>query len=380
MTKVRINNQGFTLIELMVGIVLTAFMTLGAYTFYINTFFFQSGQEKKKDSQIRQQLALDLLVNDIRSAGFGVIDPARRDDMDPCKTVMEASLVPNCVPNAHENLVVAQGNNTIATTSTFKDVNDTATIPTLGTDVITLRGPNLFIGSLANRTNGRGNQITLSLPMTGTVVKNDVITIGGLFTAVVNDVNGDTITLGKNLLDTSTYPSGTDVYAVSNIAYFVAPNASSTALFRAVNNVAVPVANGIEDLQIAYYIESFSEPFTDAGGLNGVYDAGEAFKDSNRNGTYNLDPALVVARAVSNPTDVFGDGSNIARPFRAIRVSLVSRVADPSPDFKAGVPIAVEDHATMTNTGGTTATTTAGDNFRRSVLTRVVQLLNDGME
>ncbi len=370
-------NKGFTLIELLVGVALVGFVTLAGYTFYLNTFQFQVMQERQKDMKISLQLAMDLLVSDIRAAGFGVTDPrnsgANRSGIG-CSGVLRASVVvANCL-GGNKSVIVQ---NNIVATSTDGVATTTDQMAT-STDGIVLIERDLFIGTVSADIVAGGSVITIGPPVVGTVAVGDLITIGGLFSSIVTAVSTTTGTatitlnnaLGRRYTDAlgiqDTYPAGLDVYTVVRITYAIALSKGKPALFRKVGAAApVQLADGIEDLQVAYYLHPKGESFADLNN-NGVCDPpGETFIDLNGNGICDPDPIGTVPAAVSSP--------GVGASFRAVRVSLSARIPDTNNDFKGGYRSTLEDHAGM-------ATTTPGDNFRRIVLTRVVELFNDGME
>jgi hypothetical protein len=251
--------------------------------------------------------------------------------------------------------------------------NDVNIVNGIPTDGIVMAERDQFIGALSIPTIA-GNKITVGPPTVGTVVAKNLITIGGLFSSAVTNVvtnadNSTTITLGTVLQHT--YPVGVDVYTIAAVAYFIAPaavpNNGGPALFRKVGvDPAVQVASGIEDLQIAYYVHPKSEPFTDINN-NGVYNPPmEEFTDLNGNGIWDPDPTGALPQAVNNPA---------LNSFRAVRVSLSARTPDTNPNFMRGFRTILEP-----DPAPAVAAVGAPDNFRRATLTRVVELVNDGME
>ena len=313
-------NKGFTLIELLVGVALIGFITLLAYTFYLNTFQFQLIQERRKDMQIRMLLSMDMLTRDIQAAGFGVIDPRIDGNKDkPCDGVLAMPLAICDTTKPRTNVAVVAVNGPVE-------------------DRITLVGRDQFVGTLAVPTVKLGKTITVINPV---VVVNNLVTIGGFFSSMVTSVHANVITLGTGLGEREVYPMGTDVYTVSTIEYSIAKNPDNNnepALFRqvgvlAADNPPVLIADGIEDLQVAYYL-SGKQPFA----------------------------GITPVDAVNIPIN--------GAAFTAVRVSLVARVADPSPNYKGGQPITSEGHVSGA----------VGDRFRRAAVTRVVELPNDGCD
>lgn len=330
-------NKGFTLIEMMVGVALVGFVSLMAYTFYINTFQFQVMQENQKNMQIRLQLAMNLLVSDIRAAGFGVIDPLDRGD-DRGTTVVCPGVLPGILrapPLVRICIPVTAGSGGAA-----------------ASDTITLAARDIFVGTLASATpvGVVVSTITVNPPSggnLGAIPIDDFITIGGFFSTRVADVDGNVITMRTALGRNAVYPEGLDVYTVKQIRYSIAANPlppGNLALFRQVCPnppdvcpdplAADLVADGIEDLQLQYYPTGKT-----------------------------LGGAIIPVVEVNNPNDAAG----LLVAFTAVKVSLIAQFADPDPNFTGGARPGLADRAAG-----------LADNFRRAVLTRVVELPNDG--
>jgi len=316
-------NKGFTLIELMVVLVMVGITVEAGYSFYMNTFKFQALQEKQKDMQIRLQLAMDLLVSDVRSVGFGVIDP--RDSGQTKVSVLCTGVFDGIKSDIC--LALTPGN---ATTTS---------------DTITLAERTRFVGTLEAETKpvpALRNKITISPPGAATstslvLAERDLITIGGFFSSRVAAVDGHEITVNPPLdLTKDKYPKGMDVYAVEKVVYKIDKSNiegdTETALFRTVGGASTLIASGIEDLQITY-------------SLSGRQPSG----------------AVAPGNFVNDP---------LGQAFLALKVSLIARMKDPDPNFQGGLRPALEDHLGAE----------AGDNFRRMVLTRIVELVNDGCE
>jgi len=62
--------QGFTLIELMVGLIVTTIVVAGAYTVLISTERASRANDLTVQTQQNVRTAMDLLANDLKVAGF----------------------------------------------------------------------------------------------------------------------------------------------------------------------------------------------------------------------------------------------------------------------------------------------------------------------
>ncbi|MEK7747485.1 MAG: prepilin-type N-terminal cleavage/methylation domain-containing protein [Nitrospirota bacterium] len=320
--------KGFTLIELMVGIAMVGVVTTAIYQFYIDTFFFQANQDRRKDMQVRLQLAMDILVSDIRAAGFGTIDPL---DSGVSKGYFRcAGVLPDvrialggfCIPVAPINS------------------ND-------GPDGLIISGAKQFVGTLEAGANpGISASTIVVTPPGGTqlIEGGNLITIGGFFTSAVGAVADNAVTLNTSLPPDQVYPPGIGVFTVQSLLYSIGPsnlaNAPGPALLAAPAGGGPPVviATGIEDLQVSYLLN-------------------------------NQNPA-VGPIAVDTPVDGNGFFPESKLGYLAMRVSLVATMPDGNPDYKSGKPpLLLEDRSRAGEAPG---------RLRRMVLTRVVELVNDG--
>ncbi|MBI3359092.1 MAG: PilW family protein [Nitrospirae bacterium] len=342
-------SKGLSLIEIMVAVALVGITTAAGYTFYRSTFKFQTLQGSQKDARMRLQLTMGLLASDIKAAGFGAMDPryhgedkgsvrcagllegTKKSVAAPVVTMPPAVCDPTIPVNGPiPNPVVTPGNNAGAP------------------DTITLVERNQFVGTLAADTAPvlQNAQITVTPSGgvgTSTIKGGDLITVGGFFSSVVGaDPVNNVIPLVTRLQAQDTFTAGMDVYTVSTIAYTIGGDATCNgepALLRqvgvvAINNPPTLVACGIEDMQIAYYLTG---------------------KQANGN--------VIPVAAVNDPP-----ANNTA--FLAVRVSLVARFVDPNPQFLGGQALTLEDHVPAV----------APDRFRRIVITRVLELINDGCQ
>ena len=324
--------KGFSLIELMLATALVGLTSLAGYSFYVNTFQFQALQERQKEMQTRLQLAMNILVSDIRATGFGVMDP--RSSGTNNGMVLCAGALLN-VPQAQCN-PVTPGNSTPTTT-----------------DIITLSERFRLLGTLSAPVSNGANTIFVTSPAgSDNIPAGTLITIGGFFTATTAAATTATSTFAGNpmILATSTqvtqpgnagaYPIGMSVYSVGNVVYGIGP-APGFGLFSndGLNNTLI--VPGIEDLQVAYFLNG-----------NPALSSPQAPAPPTNNPAQNLLTAI----------------AGVKNAYLAIRVSLIARVNDPQPTFTGGQRPLLEDHQAGA----------AGDNFRRAVLTRIVELPSDG--
>ena len=361
----RLNQHGATLVELMAGLVIaTVTITAG--------FMALTGSEKAahindQTVQIQQnaRVAMELVSRDLKVAGFGVIGP-----VGFCNTA----------------IVPADNNPAGADT---------------GADSVSMVVPTTSnvapLWTLAAQAVGAFNTITLQ---TGAVAEmttaglavNGMISIGGTVSTSVTGIAGDTLTLGSTIGAPAVFPAGTPVFLLQCITYQVirpgdpnvaacggnapclvrgvAPNAAAPRDCNTLPNTCVAIAEGIEDLQVAYACDGCNalanggvadRIIDDQGAVNNTFEASDFISNNNWTtapltpDTIRLVRVNIVARQTRNDQG-FGEG----------RTPAVSTTA----------PLVVEDHNPSADIGYN-ATTYA--QLRRRLLTRTVQNRNLGL-
>ena len=267
--------------------------------------------------------AMDLIARDIRMAGYG--NPQ----------------TPSAIP------LTANGCTYI--------INPTNS--STGPDSISLVTIDQVIGRLTQNV-PESPATGLHLDSVTGLAANDVISIDGVFTSTVNTVNtgAKTVTLATSILSPMSFNgaanTGSQVVRLACVKYSVSGNQ----LLRD----GVPVADDIEDLQLAYGVD------TDGDGK---------IDDQNGSGTVDcldLIPNTLV-HTVANTvgcTGTGGVGSVTASPttIRMVRISVVGKASKPDPTYKASSALSVEDHNLNNDPGK-----------RRRVLTRTVSLRDLGL-
>jgi hypothetical protein len=201
-------------------------------------------------------------------------------------------------------------------------------------------GGDQSLGKLSSTTTQEVNGISVTGVQIPSTLPGSLITVGGFFTSqvstgVVDNKDGTFQITLTNGLD-AVYPPGMPVYAMLNppkvISYSIkdTTGTGTPALFR--NDVLFSA--GIEDLQVAYLLET-PHPVSGSWSVN--------------------DPRQ-------------GAGVIPKYPYLAVRVSLIAREKDPNTAWKKGRRSALENRLAGAEE----------DQFRRAILTRVVELRNDG--
>ncbi len=299
------NQRGFTLLELLTAMAVTTVVSAAGYTFFNNSYNFTLVHSRNNEMQRESRVAIDLMVRDIRNAGFGVLDP----------------LTGAVHPAAAAFPVITSGNNVD---------NDPSGVANM-LDTISISGGYRLVGTLNVAAAGSATTVVL-VPLAGTNPTNpsivgNTVTIDGFYTSTVTAVTGPiagayTLTLGAPL--NRAYRTGNTVSILQQINYRVALNGAEPALWRNDGVSSQVIASGIEDLQLAYFLDDGS--------------------------------------IVNNPVGALS-------PIRGVRVSLAARGQNPNGDALISTRPALEDHAV-----GATA-----DAYHRRLITRVVEIRNLGL-
>jgi type IV pilus assembly protein PilW len=234
---------GFTLIELVVGMAVAVIVIAAAFTILTTTSKSLRANEQIVDTQQNLRVAMQLLVRDLKISGFG-------------------------------NPGVAVGN----CTSSIVPADQNVTGVDTGADSVQLlvptnraTGSNRWTLNAATSTSG-ATQITLragavaDMVSSGLVANQSYISIGGAATILVTGLDTSASTLTVSVPPPVWFQQEDPIYLLQCIRYRIVPPPDATnicggkapCLTRGVAgvttgpNAEAPVAEGIEDLQLAY--------------------------------------------------------------------------------------------------------------------------------
>lgn len=236
-----IGQKGFTLIELMIGLALGVIVVAAAFTILTTTSKALRANEQVVDAQQNLRMAMELITRDIKMAGFG----------NPGVPVGNCTYA--IVPNDQTPTGVDSGADSVQmlvpatrATGTNRWTLSAATT-TSGVSSITLQP-----GAVADM-------------VTSGLAASSYISIGGSATAQVTAFNAAASTISVSIPPPLWFQQNDQVYLLQCIRYQVVqpPDAGNLCaghapcLTRGVAggagpNAEAPIAEGIEDLQLAY--------------------------------------------------------------------------------------------------------------------------------
>jgi type IV pilus assembly protein PilW len=350
--------EGVTLIELMAAVVVTAIVAAAAMTILVTSNKATQVNEQVADVQQNVRLAMDLVSQDIKLAGF---------NMTSAVGTCTVGVVPKPAP-------IVPGDNVPGGADA-------------GPDAVRLVVPSVTAGAgggipvLSAVATGVSNTIALSsadisaMTASGLVV-GSVVSVGGSFSSQVTAVGATSLTLAKSPPTPAQFPINTPVYLLQCVQYAIstAPavcGGSTSCLLRN----GVPMVDGIEDIQLSYACDGCNILPPNTPLPNGVIDDQDA------------PVGTPIGAGVFNMADFVTNNAWATPPFtpdkiRLVQVTIVARENQPpralaegnnaQPINTAG-PVIASDHNPSAD-AGYNATTYSQQ--RRRVLTRTIQVRN----
>ncbi len=342
--KSRMGERGITLVELMVAVMIAMVVVAAGYTIMVSTERASTVNDQTSQMQQNARIALELVSRDIQLAGFGF-----------------NGAIGNCT-----NALVPLDNN-VAGADTGPDSLRVAVPTTLGTLNGPVSGPTTTLvltgGSIA--------------PFTPDFAVNSIVSVNGAASATVSAIAGDTLTLASpGIIAPAQFPSGATVYWLRCMTYAIGTtnlkcSGNAPCLLRGVRNQVafanvnddpnmVPLAEGIEDLQLAYACDGCTA--ATVGNPDGIVD------DQNGTNTFDRDDFI------SNNNWL---GTTVTPPsIRLVRINIVARQNRRDPNWTSTGPVVAEDHNPTADAGYNAQTYS---NMRRRLVTKTVQVRNLGL-
>ena len=351
MNQYALNERGFTLVELMIGMIVAIVIVAAAFTAMTGSDRATKINDQTAQAQQNVRLAMELISHDIKMAGYGMTTP-----LPGCNTAI--------VPGDQNPFGADSGPDSVSLV-----VPTTATIAPFWT-LTGVAGP--------------FNQITISSGLavsdmvTAGLTAGGTVSIGGVVSQTVTAIAGSSLTLGATIAAPANFPANTPVFLLQCVNYRVSNltaecGASIPCLLRNVNGTITPIADGIEDLQLAYACD----------GCNAVVNAGVEDR---------IIDDQVAINGIFDQTDFVSDSTWALAPLippaiRLVRMTIVARQTQNDEGFgesrvqaHSSTPVTIEDHTPANGVfvaGDYDAT--AYSQSRRRTLTRTVEVRNLGL-
>ena len=344
-----IQQSGFTLIELMVGMVIASIVVAAAFSLLTTTSKAMRANEQIVDTQQNARMAMELLAKDLKRAGFG--NPG----------VPIGNCTSSIVPGDQNAVGVDAGPDSVQ-----------VLVPTARTI-----GPNRW--TLKTKTTSAGvTQITLQPGavadmVTSGLVANSYISVGGAATAMATAFDSAASTINVVIPAPLWFQQEDQVYLLQCIRYQVvlAPDPGNLCLGHAPcltrgvaggagPNAEAMIAEGIEDLQLAYACDGCVTAIN-SGIPNRIID--------DQNASNSFDQADFLSNVPWTVPPLTPD------KIKLVQVALVARQSKNDQGFGEGV--AGVGSPTMTVTSDHPLP--ADSNHRRRVLVKTVETRNVGL-
>lgn len=343
--------QGVTLIELMVGIVVALVVVVAAFTILTTSQKSTQANDQTVETQQNVRIAMDLLSRDIKHAGFGWTGP-----VGACTTAITpldhtpagADTGPDSV-----RLLVPIGTSIAPAWTLASAVGGTATT---GFNSVTLTS-----GAVANMTTEAGGSLT-----------GAVVSIAGVATTTVTAVAGNTISFAP-IPPPVAFPAGMPVYLLQCVTYSIGTTTAACAgTSPCLLRNGVSVADGIEDIQFAYACD----------GCNTAVNGGIADRViDDQGGAAGFDQADFVSNNAWSAAPLTPD------TIRLVQVTVVARQTTGDQGLGEGkgamtlspTALQMSDHnhgAGLFVAGDYAGLNPAYSNYRRRVVTRTVETRN----
>ena len=350
-TRGSTEQAGFTLIELMVGLSVATIVVAAAFTILTTTSKSLRANEQNVGAQQNLRMAMELLTRDIKLAGFG----------NPGVTIG------NC------NYPIVPQDQNVGGADTGAD-SVQVLVPTTRTT-----GSNRWTLSVKTGTAGI-TQVTLQpgavtdMVSSGLVANQSYISVGGSATALVTGLSASASTLNVAIPPPLWFQVEDQVYLLQCIRYQVVPlpdagnlcGGTAPCLTRGVAgvttgpNAEAPIAEGIEDLQLAYACDGCVAAIN-----NGIPD--RIIDDQNASNSF--DQADFLSNVPWNAPPLTPD------KIKLVQVALVARQSKSDEGFGETMKLTVGSPATVVSSDHTLA---ADPNHRRRVLVKTLDTRNIG--
>jgi prepilin-type N-terminal cleavage/methylation domain-containing protein len=217
-TQLKTNN-GVTLIELLVALVLSSLLIAALYRVFISQQRIYTTQEQVVDIQQNVRVAINRMMSEITMAGFGNVE----------------NLLDLVGGVNGFNQVITPGPNKITIVGGFKQIRRDNESPI---SISSVSGNTIKLNYATDEFDGSAHRF---------------ISIGGIESSTVLERDGRVLTLGSNLK--CNHPENTPIFKIQAITYQTGLSNDIPALKRNENTGggAQPLADNIESIQFEYF-------------------------------------------------------------------------------------------------------------------------------
>lgn len=356
------DERGFTLIELMIGMVIALVVVAAGFTILTTTGRAVRANDQVVDTQQNARIAMDLIVGDIKVAGFGLAGQLASTQVGGCRNLTGPFGI---IPSDQDTTGADKGADKISlvipTTSALWKLS--ANTGVAGFKTITLQSG--------------GGQSMVDAGLNTAAATTAMISISGVLTAQVASRAGDVLTLSDTITAPAQFLAGTPVYLLQCIRYEigtpVACSSNGPCLMRGtvapnLTTSLSPIVDGIEDIQFAYACDGClgtgipDRIIDDQGAPSGAFDQADFLTNEKWE------------TAPKTPDKV-----------RLIQVSVVGRQVAAEQGFgesdkgkaSSSSALIVSDHNHASDVG---YSATTYSQYRRRVLTKTVETRNVGID
>jgi type IV pilus assembly protein PilW len=358
------NERGFSLVELMAAVLITAVIVAAALTTVVSSNRANHVNSQVADTQQNVRVAMDLISKDIRLAGFNyeATDPA-------------TPLIVGCSSGGRPVGLLPQDQNAAGAdtgpdrVSLVVPVLTSPTTPWVLSVLAAPTGP----GSLPYTTVNLAGAAITDMQAHG-FTNGSVVSLGGAVLRRVSSFTAGSITFDTGV--DGTFPVGTPVYLMQCVQYQVTTSTATCGPDGApclVRN-GIPVVDGVEDFQLSYACDGCNTASPNPLGADGIMDEWEAPANGFTNGDFISNSTWSGAAPLTN-----------MRPhtIRLAQISIVARQTQAdqgtseggAPGTNSPGPVVVGDHDPSTP-GDPGYDPASYQQQRRRVLTRSVQPRN----
>lgn len=341
--------QGVTLVELLVGIVVASVVVAAAFTILTTSQKATQANDQAVETQQNVRIAMDLLSHDIKHAGFGMTGP-----VGACATAIvpldHTPAGPDTGPDS-VRLVVPIGTSIAPAWTLASAVGGTASVPQI----------TLTAGAVPNMAIEAGGSLN-----------GAVVTIAGVATATVISAIGNTINFAP-IPPPVAFPVGMPVYLLQCVTYSIGTTAAACAgTSPCLLRNGVSIADGIEDIQFAYACD----------GCNAAVNGAIADRIiDNQGGAAGFDQADFVTNDAWSTAPLTPDKIRLVQVTVVARQTTVDQGLGEGRGAAALSPAALQvsdhDHSIgLFAPGDFAGLNPPYSNFRRRVVTRTVETKN----